>query len=87
MLRQAGFSLDLIKKSVDTLERNLTSEEPFAQLQAAKLLLQLANAFPSKTAQAPSKMEVVVTVKPFAQVIESTSLPALPEAEDAEVTP
>jgi len=84
MLRQAGFSLDLIKKSVATLERNLTSKEPFAQLQAAKLLLQLANAFPSKQSQVHEKVEITVRVKPFAQVVDSTAIevsevPALPE--------
>ena len=52
MLRWGGFSLELIKKSVETLERSLTSEEVFARLQAAKLILQLANAFPSEQSEA-----------------------------------
>jgi hypothetical protein len=87
MLRQAGFSLDLMKKSIDALERNLTSDEPFAQLTAAKLILQLSNSFPSKQARTPEKMEITVRIKPFAQMVESTAVevPALP-VEEAEVT-
>ncbi len=86
MLRQAGVTLGLIKKSVATLEQSLTDDEPFARIQSAKLILQMGGMFPSKSAtHSPQPVQVQVSFKPFAQVVEATALPALPEAEDAEL--
>src|SRR5713101_7178790 len=53
MLKRAGFSLSLMKGAIEALERNLTSEEPFAQLTAARTILQLSNSFPSRQARVP----------------------------------
>jgi len=84
MLKRAGFSLSLMKGAIDALERNLTGGEPYAELTAAKMILQLSNSFPSKQAPAPEKLAVTVSFKPFAQVVQATALPALPEGPEAE---
>jgi len=90
ILQACGWKPEYAQEALLALVSKLKSKEDFAVIQAAKLLLSLANAFPSKQSQVHQKTEVVVTFKPFARGVAATALPALPEGldrvEDAEVT-
>lgn len=83
LLRKAGLALDDITAAINTLRVHLKSKEPFAAIQAAKQILQLAGAYPSRNVKVQEQVNVQVSFKPFAQarVIDAEAVAA--EAEIA----
>jgi len=62
-----GLTSRHVRKAIKALVRSLRSPDPFVVVQAAKQILSLANAYPSKQAPISGKVQVEVTMKPFAQ--------------------
>jgi hypothetical protein len=84
VLEACGWKQEFAQEALLALVSKLKAKDDYAVIQASKLLLQLAGAFPSKQARVAERVEVVVSLKPFARVVESNILP--PAAEDAEFT-
>lgn len=68
-----------IRLTLSILRKHLKSADPYVALQAVKQIFSIAGAYPSKQAPLGGKLEVEVSMKPFAQarVVDATSVKSL----------
>ena len=76
VLKRAGFDEKTLRKAVTVLNELMDGEDAHARLGAARTAFSLANVVPSKNDTPTQKVQVEVTMKPFAraQVVDAETL-------------
>src|ERR1700736_963395 len=67
LMSRAGMALKDVTAALNTLRRNMKATDSFAQIAAAKAILSLASAFPSKNTPVKVQTNVQVVMKDYAR--------------------